>query len=1433
MSVAASSLLSRAPQPASRSESPLTATTNSEMGDLGAASVELTHSQTQIWLGQRLNPGSPLYNMAFAFVLPAALETELFCEAWRRVVERSDALRTRLVEQEGGGVRIQLAEHTTPTEVLDFTSRSEPLDEFKSWCQQRCAKALSLEGALIDSVLVRLGKGRTGWYLNQHHLITDAWSTQLLFREVGAEYQSLSGGDVPAERASLADYYPTAESLQRGSAETRSEAEEHWAARSERAGRSVSFYGRDGRPVGTVSRRLSLELGEGRSRALDRLCEQDGFSSLSPEISRFALFATLLVSWLHRISGWQELSFDAPIAGRPTPDAKRSLGLFIELFPFAARVESGDTLRSLGARCLEEARRFLVHALPGSSAPSSAAASNVVLNYFPSAFSDFAGCPVEVDWVHPGHGDSVHALRVQVHDFSGTGGYTLHFDYNERALPERLRRRSLEHFEILLAALLEDPDRPIAEVDLLVAEERQVLATLNATDSLPLPERSVIEMFEAQAERHPGRVALRQGGVETTYAGLRDQMEELAAALVAGGLEPGDRVAILSRRSSLAVVAVLATLRARAAYVPIEARTPQARLDEILADSGARLLLLGDLGGFEPQVSGADQLSIAEALGSGSGTPLDREVPGLDELAYLMYTSGSTGKPKGVLIEHGGLVDYLCWADRQYVRGERFTFPLFTSMAFDLTVTSLFLPLITGGCLEIYPEPDGPVDTALQDVVETNAVDFIKLTPSHLSLLESMGLEGSRVRRIVAGGENLRTELAARLVAGLQDRVELYNEYGPTEAVVGCVAHRYDSSSDTGLSVPIGVPADHVTVEVLNEALTAVPVGVPGELWISRYGLARGYHGLDEITQQRFQEYPEHPAQRRYRTGDQVRMLDDGKLEYLGRFDRQLKVSGFRVEPGEIETALLSIAGIDECAVVARRHPVATLELDQQLRHCVRCGLPSNYPRAAVDEAGVCSICRSYESIKEHAQAYFKSEEDLSRIFEESARQHDAPYDCLMLYSGGKDSTYALCRLVDMGLSVYAFSLDNGFISEGAKDNVRRVTQQLGVPVELATTRAMNAIFRDSLMRFSNVCNGCFKTIYTLSMKRARELGIPIIVTGLSRGQMFETRLVEDMFRDGLRSPDEVDAAVLAARKVYHRVRDEVTRAFGTAMFEDEEVFRAVQFVDFFRYVDVGLDEMYAYLRQKVPWVRPEDTGRSTNCLINDVGIYVHRRERGFHNYALPYSWDVRLGHKTRAAALAELDDDIDVNDVKTMLREIGYDFERLSTHSDQVALEAFVVCAEDISVDRISSQLGERLPPYLIPTHLQRVDTIPLTASGKVDEEALRSEVYQRPREKPFRELEGPVEEFLGQAWQQELGVDTVGADDDFFELGGTSLAAMQVMLQLCREFDIDLPLESLFSHTTLGRLARIAEEKILADVAELTEDEGGRHAEGVEPPA
>ena len=228
-----------------------------------------------------------------------------------------------------------------------------------------------------------------------------------------------------------------------------------------------------------------------------------------------------------------------------------------------------------------------------------------------------------------------------------------------------------------------------------------------------------------------------------------------------------------------------------------------------------------------------------------------------------------------------------------------------------------------------------------------------------------------------------------------------------------------------------------------------------------------------------------------------------------------------------------------------------------------------------------------------------------------------------------------------------------------AKDNVRRAVEALDVDHEFVTVEGMNEIFRDSLERYSNVCNGCYKAIYTVALDRASRLGIPAIVTGLSRGQFFETRLVPGMFEADRFDPAAIDEAVDAARRVYHSTPDAVSEQLDVQFLADGSVLDAIEFIDFYRYVDVELAEMYAALEESGTWSRPDDTGRSTNCLINAAGIYVHKIEQAHHNYAVPYSWDVRLGHKTREEAMEELDDPMDATElasITAMLAEVGYE---------------------------------------------------------------------------------------------------------------------------------------------------------------------------------
>jgi amino acid adenylation domain-containing protein len=946
----------------------------------------------------------------------------------------------------------------------------------------------------------------------------------------------------------------------------------------------------------------------------------------------------------------------------------------------------------------------------------------------------------------------------------------------------------------------------------------EFLVSYNAT-AAPYPaDRTIVDLFEAQAARTPDVEAIRQGDRALTYAEMSRRGGRVAEHLRGLGARPERLVAVYFERSIEAVCTILGALKAGAAYVPMDPAYPPDRLAYVLGD------IRGWNGGEAPVLVTQPDLAARVPSGAARLVVLDRDLAGLGTappgaaehtatpraLAYVIYTSGSTGKPKGVMIEHRSLVNYVWWASTLYVRGDRLSWPLFTSLAFDLTVTSIFTPLVSGGRIVVYPEGAGARAAAVLDVVEDNAVDIVKLTPAHLAMISTLDLSRSRIRRLILGGEDLRSEVARAATRRFGHPVELYNEYGPTEATVGCMTYRFDPGRDTGASVPIGIPAANAGVYVLDGSLRPVPEGVVGEMCLAGDGLARGYLNDPEMTTRKFvtAEDPRGPGRaplRLYRTGDLARWSADRRLEFLGRSDDQVKIGGFRVELGEVEARLLEHTGVRECVVTVL--PAVAPPPRGEVRHCTRCGVASNLPGTTFDDAGLCNWCRAYDGYKDKAEAYFKTAADFDAVVAAMKAARVGAYDCLVLYSGGKDSTYMLYKLHELGVKPLVFSLDNGFISEEAKANIRRVVESLGLDLVFGRTPHMNEIFVDSLQRFSNVCNGCFKTIYTLAIATAREKGIRHIVTGLSRGQFFETRLTEDVFRGGDFAPDRIDALVLQARKAYHQREDAVSAHVALDVLHGDTGLDDVEFVDFYRYFSVSLQELYATLHRHGAWSRPSDTGRSTNCLINELGIYLHKKQRGFHNYALPYSWDVRLGQKTRAEAMEELEDEIDPARVRKLMQEIGYT-EPQDAAADR--LVAYYVGDRELPAPELKAWLAKHLPDYMVPTHFMRLERLPLTANGKVDRKALPAPAISgRAREAggaPPAPLSG-TQERVATIWRDLLKLERVGAEDDFFDVGGTSLLAIQMIARLHEQFGVDVGLRNLFERPTIAGLAEAVE--------------------------
>jgi amino acid adenylation domain-containing protein len=1367
----------------------------------------LSWSQQLLWMGQRLTPESPLYNMLLAFELHGAIDPMRFELAWQSVVNRADALRTTLASHEPPMMQIgEPGAH--PVEFVDLSGAPNADSAAETWMAARAQRALDPAVQLFDCALLRLGAERHLWFLNQHHLITDAWSSALVFTAVSEAYAALEQGTA-AELPPLPSYAEcvrfTEQFREGGPARA---ARAHWSAAREQGVAPLPLYGKRGLSAAdTRTERITIALGAERSKKIVALAA--GARGLTSHASAFNVFAALVAGFAARVSGEGEISIGTLSHNRPTALLKQTIGVCVELFPLRLQVDQERSFLHLLLDAQAAATALLRYALPGASDAGINRSLNVVLNFITATFPPFANMPAQARLLHSGHGDSGHDLRVQVHTFGAAGEFIVLLDFSVARFTAEERERTAAHFVNFIDAALREPDAPLGAAPLLGADEslllRETVSGAHAARQVRVSPASVLSSIRTMVAQHSDREAIVSPGATWTYRELYTKALGIADALDAVGAR-GKPVALAVRRSADAVAAILGILEAGCAYVPLDPDAPAERTQYLLDTTGAVAVVHASDAHAPSALPAVDVRSARDGGARSMATLLQRPIPAATDLAYVLFTSGSTGTPKGVMIEHGSLSRYAHWAAREYLHDEHHQrFALCTPLTFDLTVTSIFAPLVVGRTIVVYPDTGDAVDMAVLDAITDDAVDIVKLTPSHLSLASDR--RPGRLRTLIVGGEDLRRDvaLAGRALVGTDGRV--VNEYGPTEITVACAIHTFDPAADVSSSVPVGRPIPGATIAILDAHGQLAPMGVVGEIVVGGTGVARGYLNDPQQTTARFVTDPLRVDGTAYRTGDAGRWRADGTLEFLGRLDRQVKVHGIRIEPAEIEAVLGQHPVVTGCAVIAT--PSDAHRSRDAVRHCRVCGIPSDHPDARMGADDTCTLCGAFDGYRDKASQYFGRIDELTAVLRQRAERRTGAFDCAMLLSGGKDSTYALCRLVEQGFRVLALTLDNGYISDGAKENVRRVTAHLGVPHEFMSTPAMDRIFVDSLERFSNVCQGCFKTLYTLAFNIALERGIPSIVTGLSRGQFFETRLTEELFFGAQTSRKALELVVLDARKAYHRADDLVNSVLDSRAFAGDDAFERVEFVDFYRFCDVDLDDMLHYLDQVVPWVRPADTGRSTNCLINDVGIHVHRIERGFHNYALPYSWDVRLGHKQRDAAMAELDDEIDTQRVSRILDTLGYT-PKPAAHAAGAQLTAFHTSTGDVSPSELRSFLGTRLPAYMVPSRYVHVETIPLTARGKVDVSALQAIARASAATTP-RRLEpptSPTEHALCRLWSSALRTASCGIDDNFFDLGGDSITAIRVAARASAE-GLALTPNDLFRHPTVRQLASVIETR------------------------
>jgi len=893
----------------------------------GGQEPPLSLQQERIWAAELQAPGTSLNNLTMPGELVGSVDVDAMERAFAEVVSRHDVLRAGFHRAERGVRQVIAPRLAPPFERCDL--RGLPPDRAERECrrlmEEEARRPFDVAGPLVRARVIVLDGGRHVLLISSHHLVNDNVSTGIVLAELARCYVGQRDGTpsgLPPVRLQYGDF-----AVWQRSPERRRALEPGLAFwREELAG---------ARPVELVTDRPHPPVSSFRGEQLEvvfpeRLTADLRALAAGSGVSLFAVLTAGLAALLHRLSGQRDLVLGVPVAGRTRSDLLTMVGCFVNTIPVRLRLAGDPTFAALAAQAARASAAGLAHqdvplseiveAVRPERAPGRHQLVQVVLNFRDDLESRTMRAAGEI----PGEARSTMRGLERLPTGSAQG-LDLIFDlvdaasgglhglliYNTDVFQEATAARLAVRLQTLLESAVEHPGRPVSELRLTTPEE-DVAAQLAAagpirewgSDDLPA-------LVRAQAARRPRAVACQQGDRTLTYAELVGLAGRLGAELRALGEGPERVVAVAAPRSPEALVAVLGVLEAGAAYVPLDPGLPATRLADLVRRCGCRVVLTAS-GVALPGLPAEVRLVPVE-LTPGAAAPAAPAAVPLDHPAYVIFTSGSTGEPKGVVTTRRGIRNRVLWTVHEHGIGPDDVVLQKTALSFDASVWELLAPLVAGARIVMVGAGGHRAPAEIAAVGTAAGATVLQAVPTMLrALLAEPGARFDRLRHLFSAGEELSAELASRC----RERwpgAALHNTYGPTEASIDmtCWDHRPD-----GRRPPIGRPLVNQRVLVLDRELRPVPDGVPGELFLGGDQLARGYLGRPGQTAERFVPDPTGPpGARLYRTGDRGRRLPDGDLEYRGRLDAQVKLRGYRIEPGEVEAALRALPGVADAAV--------------------------------------------------------------------------------------------------------------------------------------------------------------------------------------------------------------------------------------------------------------------------------------------------------------------------------------------------------------------------------------------------------------------------------------------------------------------------------------------------------------------------------------
>ncbi|MHC5760712.1 amino acid adenylation domain-containing protein [Nostoc sp.] len=913
----------------------------------------LSYAQQGLWFINQLNPDSPTYNIPIVISLKGCINLVALQDSLNEIINRHEVLRTSFAVVDGQPAQVinQPVPLTLAVEDLRLLSERERTQEAQRLATELAQEPFDLSAqSLFRAKILQLDDKGYQLLVTLHHIIADGWSIGILLKELAALYDAFSTGKVCLHSRSVSQTDATPTPLPELPIQYRDfvnwqrqclDGESATRTLRDRIQPKLTYWKQKLSGELTV---LNLPTDRPRSPVQTFKGAQAKLvlsQTLTKELKNFSrhagvtLFMTLLTAFkilLYRYTGQTDILVGSPIANRNRAEVELLIGLFVNVLVLRTDLSGDLSFQELLARVKSTALEAYVHQdLPFEKLVEELQ-PNRDLSYNPLfqvmfvlqnvPISNPRLSDVSVTYQEGYNGTSKFDLTLFMED--SEQGLVATCEYNTDLFNADTITRMLGHFQTLLGSIVSDPQQRITDLQLLTSSEiQQLLVEWNNTKTEYPQDKCIHELFEAQVEKTPEAVAVVFENQQLTYRELNAKANQLGHYLRSLGVKPEVLVGICIERSPLMVVAVLGILKAGGAYLPLDTAHPKERLAFILEDTQSPVLLTQQRLIEKFPTDNTKVICLDSNWKKIAQESSENPVCKTDaaNLAYVIYTSGSTGKPKGTLIPHQGLLNYLSWATQAYTVEQGKGTTVHSSLAFDLTITSLFTPLLVGRQVELIPE-DQSIESLGNALRQESNLSLVKITPAELLLLSGQ-LSSKEVagitRAFIIGGENLLTESISFWKAFAPDTM-LVNEYGPTETVVGCCIYRVPQDEIESSSVPIGQPIANTQLHVLDQCYQPVPIGVPGELYIGGAGLARGYLNRPELTALKFvpNSFSHEPGARLYKTGDLARYRSDGNLEFLGRIDHQVKVRGYRIELGEIEGLLGQHPKVQEAVVLMR-----------------------------------------------------------------------------------------------------------------------------------------------------------------------------------------------------------------------------------------------------------------------------------------------------------------------------------------------------------------------------------------------------------------------------------------------------------------------------------------------------------------------------------